>query len=157
VREGPIEASWSALLTLPLGLPLGVLLGGVLLHSMNVLVTATLLPSIVADVGGSNLMSWPTTAFVASSIVAATGTGIVSTAVGNRRAFCSGAVIYAIGAILCALAPSIGLVIAGRSFKASAADCYPRWHTFWSATYFRRIFGRGSLGCSQASGRFPYL
>jgi MFS family permease len=97
-----------------LALPLGVLLGGVLLHSMNVLVTATLLPSIVADVGGSNLMSWPTTAFVASSIVAATGTGIVSTAVGNRRAFCSGAVIYAIGAVLCALAPSIGLVIAGR-------------------------------------------
>jgi MFS family permease len=114
VRERPIAASWSALLTPRLALPLGVLLGGVLLHSMNVLVTATLLPSIVADVGGSNLMSWPTTAFVASSIVAATGTGIVSTAVGNRRAFCSGAVIYAIGAILCAMAPSIGLVISGR-------------------------------------------
>ena len=81
---------------------------------MNVLVTATLLPSIVADVGGSNLMSWPTTAFVASSIVAATSTGIVSSAVGNRRAFCGGALIYAAGAILCALAPSIGLVIAGR-------------------------------------------
>ena len=76
MHERPIEASWSALLTLRLALPLGVLLGGVLLHSMNVLVTATLLPSIVADVGGSNLMSWPTTAFVASSIVAATGTGI---------------------------------------------------------------------------------
>jgi MFS family permease len=97
-----------------LALPLGVLLGGVLLHSMNVLVTATLLPSIVADVGGSNLMSWPTTAFVASSIVAATSTGIVSSAVGTRRAFCGGAVTYAAGAILCALAPSIGLVIAGR-------------------------------------------
>src|SRR6267143_6559922 len=81
---------------------------------MNVLVTATLLPSIVADVGGSNLMSWPTTAFVASSIVAATSTGIVSSVVGSRRAFCGGAVIYAAGAILCALAPSIGLVIAGR-------------------------------------------
>jgi len=54
-------------------MPLGVLLGGVLLHSMNMLVTATLLPSIVTDVGGANLMSWPTTAFVASSIVAADG------------------------------------------------------------------------------------
>jgi MFS family permease len=63
------------------------------------------LPSIVTDVGGANLMSWPTTAFVASSIVAATGTGIVSRAVGNQRAFCGGAVIYAAGAILCALAP----------------------------------------------------
>src|SRR5215472_12994989 len=97
-----------------LALPLSVLLGGVLLHSMNVLITATLLPSIVADVGGANLMSWPTTAFLASSIAAATATGIVSSAVGNRRAFSSGALIYAAGAVLCALAPSIGIVIAGR-------------------------------------------
>jgi MFS family permease len=81
---------------------------------MNVLVTATLLPSIVADVGGANLMSWPTTAFVASSIVAATSTGVLSSAVGNRRAYCAGAMIYAAGAVLCALAPSIGMVIAGR-------------------------------------------
>jgi MFS family permease len=95
-------------------MPLAVLLGGVLLHSMNVLVTATLLPSIVADLGGANLMSWPTTAFVASSIVAATGSAVVSGSVGNRRAFCLGAVVYAAGAALCALSPSIGLVIAGR-------------------------------------------
>ena len=114
VRERLIEPSWPALLTPRLVLPLGLLLGGVLLHSMNVLVTATLLPSIVADVGGSNLMSWATTAFVASSIIAATSTGIVSSAVGNGRAFCGGALIYAAGAILCGLAPSIGLVIAGR-------------------------------------------
>jgi MFS family permease len=110
----PMEPSWPALLTPRLALPLGVLLGGGLLYSMNVLVTATLLPSIVAELGGANLMSWPTTAFVASSIIAATGTGIVSSAVENRRAFCGGAVIYAAGAILCALAPSIGIVIAGR-------------------------------------------
>jgi MFS family permease len=114
VREKPMEPGWPALLAPQLALPLSVLLGGVLLHSMNVLVTATLLPSIVAEVGGSNLMSWPTTAFVASSIVAAASGAFVSSAVGNRRAFCGGAVIYGAGAILCALAPSISLVIAGR-------------------------------------------
>jgi len=61
MRERLIESSWQALLAPQLALPLSVLLGGVLLHSMNVLITATLLPSIVSDVGGSNLMSWPTT------------------------------------------------------------------------------------------------
>src|SRR5713226_5109481 len=109
-----MEPNWPALLAPRLVLPLGVLLGGVLLHSMNVLVTATLLPSIIADVGGAKLMSWPTTAFVAASIVAATSTGIVSSVVGNRRAFCGGAAIYAAGAVWCALAPSMGVVIAGR-------------------------------------------
>jgi MFS family permease len=95
-------------------LTLCVLLGGVLLHSMNVLITATLLPSIVAELGGVNLMSWPTTAFVASSIVAASGTSLVSGRFGNRRAFSGGAAIYAAGAVLCACASSIGFVIAGR-------------------------------------------
>lgn len=112
--EAAAETVWSALLTPRWALPLGVLLGGVLLHSMNVLITATLLPSIVADVGGVDLMSWPTTAFVAASIIPATGTGMISAALGNRHAFCAGAAVYAAGAVLCSLAPSIAVVIAGR-------------------------------------------
>jgi hypothetical protein len=61
MREATTEASWRALLAPRLLLTLSVLLGGVLLHSMNVLITATLLPSIVAELGGASLMSWPTT------------------------------------------------------------------------------------------------
>jgi MFS family permease len=61
---------------------LAVLLGGVLLHSMNVLLVATVLPSIVDEVGGAELMSWPTTAFLASSIVAATCTGLLTALTG---------------------------------------------------------------------------
>src|SRR5262252_6261303 len=114
MREAVPEAGWRALLAPHLALTLCVLLGGVLLHSMNVLITATLLPSVVAELGGANLMSWPTTAFVASSIVAASGTSLVSGRFGNRRAFSGGAVIYAAGAVLCACAPSIGFVIVGR-------------------------------------------
>ena len=114
MQAAPTAAGWRTLLRPHLALTLCVLLGGVLLHSMNVLVTATLLPSIVAELGGANLMSWPTTAFVASSIIAASGTGLVSDRFGNRRAFSGGAVIYAAGAALCACAPSIGFVIAGR-------------------------------------------
>lgn len=146
MRERPTEPSWSALFAPRSVLPLGVLLGGVLLHSMNVLVTATLLPSIVADVGGTNLMSWPTTAFVASSIVAATSTGIVSSAVGTRRAFCGGAVVYAAGAILCALAPSIGLVIAGRFVQGLgggllSALAYVLVRTVFPEDLWPRVFG----------------
>jgi len=55
---------------------LAVLAGGILLHSMNVLLLATVLPTIVGDLGGAALMHWPTTAFLASSIVAATCTGL---------------------------------------------------------------------------------
>src|ERR1700719_1117803 len=146
MRERLIEPSWRALLVAQLALPLSVLLGGVLLHSMNVLVTATLLPSIVADIGGSSLMSWATTAFVASSIVAATSTAMVSGAVGNRRAFCGGAMIYAAGAVLCALAPSIGLVIAGRFVQGLgggllSALAYILVRTVFPEVLWPRVFG----------------
>ena len=105
---------WSALLRrewLPL---LVALVGGVLLHSMNVLMLATVLPSIVEDVGGTSMMSWPTTAFLASSIVAATCTGHLTARLGARTAFCAGAMVFGIGALICALAPSMGIVVTGR-------------------------------------------
>ena len=85
MREVTAEADWRALLAPRLMITLCVLLGGVLLHSMNVLITATLLPSVVAELGGANLMSWPTTAFVAASIIAASGTSLVGARFGNRR------------------------------------------------------------------------
>ena len=67
---------WGVLLR-PEWLPaLAVLLGGILLHSMNVLMLATVLPTIVGELGGASLMSLPSTAFLASSIVAATCAGL---------------------------------------------------------------------------------
>ena len=108
------RTSWRALLTPELIPSLAVLLGGVLLHSMNVLLVATVLPSIVNEVGGAALMSWPTTAFLASSIVAATCTGLLTAIIGPGRAFAAGALIFCAGSLLCAFAPAMRHVILGR-------------------------------------------
>jgi MFS family permease len=146
LENAPIPGTWSALLVPGSMLPLAVLLGGNLLHSMNLLITATLLPSIVADIGGSYLMSWPTTAFVAASIIAATGSAVVSKAVGNRRAFCGGAMIYATGSILCALAPSIVLIIVGRFVQGLgggllSALAYILMRGLFAEALWPRVFG----------------
>jgi MFS family permease len=93
---------------------LAVLLGGILLHSMNVLMLATVLPTIVDELGGASMMSWPTTAFLSSSIVAATCTGLLTSIFGARNTYCVGAAIFCFGAVMCALASSIVWIIAGR-------------------------------------------
>ena len=99
----------------PAWLPaIAVLVGGVLLHSMNVLMLATVLPSVVEEVGGATLMSWTSSAFLASSIVAATCTGYLTAIVGARNLFCAGALIFGTGALVCALAPSMAQIVAGR-------------------------------------------
>jgi MFS family permease len=108
------EGRWSDVLKAESLPALTVLVGGVLLHSMNVLIVATVLPSIVQEVGGAAMMSWPTTAFLASSILAATCTGLLTVAIGARNAFCAGALIFGIGALLCGHAASMGHFIAGR-------------------------------------------
>lgn len=105
---------WSDVLRVERLPPLAVLLGGVLLHSMNVLIVATLLPTLVGELGGAAVMSWPTTAFLASSILAATCTGLLTVTIGARNAYCAGALIFGVGALLCAHATSMGHFIAGR-------------------------------------------
>ena len=114
MSEETAKTGWSALLR-PAWLPaVSVLVGGVLLHSMNVLMLATVLPSVVDDLGGAALMSWTSSAFLASSIVAATCTGYLTAILGARTVFCAGALIFGLGALTCALAPSMVQVVAGR-------------------------------------------
>jgi MFS family permease len=105
---------WQSLLK-PEWLPaLAVLSGGILLHSMNVLLLATVLPTIVGELGGAALMHWPTTAFLASSIVAATCTGLLTASVGARTTFCVGTFVFGLGSLVCGLAPTMTWIVAGR-------------------------------------------
>ncbi|MFO1163117.1 MAG: MFS transporter [Reyranellaceae bacterium] len=105
---------WSALLR-PRWIPaVVVLVGGILLHSMNVLMLATVLPSVVDDIHGAALISWTSTAYLASSIIAATCTGYLTSNIGARSAFCIGALMFGAGALICALAPAMAQIVVGR-------------------------------------------
>jgi MFS family permease len=105
---------WSMLLRRAWLGPLAVLLGGILLHSMNVLMLATVLPTMVGELGGAALMSLPSTAFLASSIIAATCAGLGTATFGARNTYCVGAAVFAVGAVVIALAPAMEWVVAGR-------------------------------------------
>jgi MFS family permease len=116
-EAGPLldrPVGWLSLLRREWIPSLAVLVGGVLLHSMNVMLLATVLPSVVGEVGGAAVMSWPTTAYVASSIVAATCVGLLTTVFGARPVFAIGASIFGAGAIVCAFASAMSHVILGR-------------------------------------------
>ena len=115
MKDGAEERDgWSMLLRREWLAPLAVLLGGILLHSMNVLMLATVLPTIVGELGGANLMSLPSTAFLASSIIAATCSGLGTATFGARNTYAVGAAVFTAGAIVIALAPAMEWVIAGR-------------------------------------------
>src|SRR4051812_6662592 len=114
MQQDPAREGWRSLLKREWMPTLAILLGGVLLQSMNVLMLTTVLPSIVGELGGVTMLSWPTAAFLASSIVATSCAGLIAGAVGARTTYCIGVGIFGLGALLCSLAPTMGWIVAGR-------------------------------------------
>ena len=139
------EVGWLTLLR-PEWIPsLAVLLGGVLLHSMNVLLLATVLPSIVSELHGAALISWPTIAYLASSIVAATCVGLLTAVIGARRVFAAGALVFGAGALVCAFAPAMSHVIGGRFVQGFgggllSASAYVLVRNVFPETVWARVF-----------------
>jgi MFS family permease len=114
MERGSAGEGWQSLLRWEWIPTLAILLGGVLVQSTNVLMLATVMPSIVGELGGVAMLSWPTTAYLASSIVAASCAGMLANTAGARIVYCAGVTTFGLGALLCLLAASMGWIVAGR-------------------------------------------
>lgn len=78
--------SWRELLGGHLGTSI-VLAGGVALYATNEFLTISLLPSTVAEIGGSRLYAWVTTLYLVGSVVSATTVNTFRLRVGARSPF----------------------------------------------------------------------
>ncbi|WP_319436566.1 MFS transporter [Mycobacterium sp. RTGN5] len=105
--------SWRELLGNHLGATV-VLAGGVAIYATNEFITISLLPSAVADIGGQRLYAWVTTVYLVASVMAATTVGPVLTRFGPRAAYLGALLSFAVGSALCALAPTMPLLLVGR-------------------------------------------
>lgn len=105
---------WRSLLRLEWFPTLAILLAGVLMQSMNVLLLVTILPSIVGELGGVTMLSWPATSYLAASIVAASCAGMLASVAGARTVYCAGVTIFGIGALIASMASAMGWVVVGR-------------------------------------------
>lgn len=97
-----------------------VLAGGVLLYATNEFLTISLLPSAVSDIGGQGFYAWVTTVYLVASVVAATTVHSLLIRLGPRLAYLLGLSVFAAGSSVCALAPSMEALLAGRTVQGSA-------------------------------------
>ncbi len=107
--------TWSELLWGRNGLRSVALAGGVALHAINVYIVATVLPSVVQDIGGLQYYAWNMTLFVVASIIGSTMTPKSIDALGLRHAFLLSIVGFSAGTAVCAAAPSMGWMLVGRT------------------------------------------
>src|SRR5690606_3080281 len=110
-------ASWSELLSGRNGLRSIALAGGVALHAVNVYIVATILPSVVRDIGGLSYYAWNMTLFVVASILSSALSPKTLDKSGPRRAFMAAIAVFALGTTVSALAPTLGRMLAGRTLQ----------------------------------------
>ncbi|MDR3499027.1 MAG: MFS transporter [Parvibaculum sp.] len=143
-REG-----WGALLHEGRLARFALLCLGVWLNAADALVTATIMPSVAADIGGYAYFGWATAGYVLGAIVAGASAGLLSLQFGVRVAMAVGGATYTIGCIVGALAPDIGVFLLGRLMQGVGAGwiaglCYVALGSLFPASLWPRILATAS-------------
>ena len=87
---------------------------GVWLNAADSLVTSTIMPSVGAQLGGYEYFSWATAGYLVGAILAGASSGRISEIFGLRAATTLAGLIMAGGCVMSALAPDVGVFLAGR-------------------------------------------
>lgn len=87
---------------------------GVWLNAADSLVTATIMPSVGADLGGYAYFSWAIAGFLIGAILAGASAGRLSEIFGLRLATTFAGVVFAVGCVMSAAGPDIGFFLVGR-------------------------------------------
>ena len=87
---------------------------GVWITAADSLVTATIMPSVGADLGGYAYFGWATAGFLLGSVLAGASSGRLALRFGLRRATAAAALLCAAGCVLSAMGPDIWSFLLGR-------------------------------------------
>jgi MFS family permease len=109
-----LKTAWRQLLTREHAANLALVSLGVWLHAADSLVAATLMPSIVEDIGGVQYVAWIFALYEVGSIIAGAGGVYFVYKGGLKFSMASAACVYLIGCCISALAPEMSVMLAGR-------------------------------------------
>jgi len=106
--------AWGEILNAVYGPSLIVVSLGVWLHAADSLLVATMLPAIVAEIGGEAMVAWTIALYEIGSIVAGAASALVAMRHGLRLSMSVSAVVFAAGCAVSAIAQSMEVVLIGR-------------------------------------------
>lgn len=138
------EARWKDLFTLAL-LPRVVLVCfGIWLNAADALVTATIMPSVVRNIGGYAYFAWPVATYLLGSILGGASAGHFAHRRGLRVALILSSLPYIVGCTLSAFAGSMAAFLVGRFLQGGGAGlvvglCYVAINTLFPGTHYRRM------------------
>ncbi|MDT5135783.1 MAG: hypothetical protein QOD58_45 [Mycobacterium sp.] len=144
--------SWRELLGQHLGTST-VLAGGVAMYATNEFLTVSLLPSAIAEIGGNRLYAWVVTLYLVGSVVAATTVNAVLRRFGARSSFLLALAVFGVASLVCAAAPNMEVLIAGRTLQGVAGGTLAGLgYALINSTLPRSLWTRGSALVSAMWG-----
>jgi MFS family permease len=139
---------------------------GVWLHSADTLVTATIAPSIVDDLGGIAYINWTISLYEVGAIIAGAAAAVLCLRWGVKRVFGGATLLYGGGCIMGAAASNMGILVGGRFVQGMGGGmlltlCYVAVETWFAPKLWNRLFavvaiiwGGGSLLGPLIGGAF---
>src|SRR4030095_8754747 len=94
-----------------------VLVLAILTPAGSLFMVATALPSVIADIGGLAPSPWAPIAYVVAASVGSAATSAVARRWGLRSGLVMSGGVYAIGSAICAAAPAMEVIVAGRAVQ----------------------------------------
>jgi MFS family permease len=90
---------------------------GIGLHAIDIFVITTIMPTVVADIGGLSYYTWTSMLYMVGTIVGAAAGGHMRARLGTRRGYFWGGVILTVGTVGCAVPPDMATLLAARALK----------------------------------------
>lgn len=95
--------------------------GGVALQALETFIGAAMLPTVVRDIGGLDLFAWNTTIFIVASILATVFAAVRPPRFDTRATYMIAAAGFALGSLICGLAPNMIVLLTGRGVQGFSA------------------------------------
>src|SRR5882672_9087607 len=123
-----------------------VLCVGIWLHAADSLVTATIAPAIVDDIGGVAFINWTIMLYEVGAIIGGAAAPLLCRRAGVKRLLGSAALVYGGGCLLGGLAPSMAVLLAGRFAQGLGGGillslCYLAIQQWFAQAWWSRLFG----------------
>ncbi len=94
---------------------------GIALHAMDAFIVSTVMPSVVADIGGTEFYAWVVMLYMTMSIVGAASGGPIKLMFGARNGYVAAGFIFLVGTLVSANAPTMPVMLVGRAIQGLGA------------------------------------
>lgn len=111
----PERVTWADLLGEGRGVYTVILNLGIGLHAIDVFIISTVMPAVVADIGGAKYYAWATMLYMVASIIGAASGGPVRAALGPRHGYVVAGLIFLAGSAGCGASPSMTVMLVMRA------------------------------------------